>query len=269
MKAKRTVGRSMLLDPEVCFLCAVIVEDVSCFPPWPDCCYCVVQVLVNMKGGREELCGQVVNFSLWVTMRSLFSGTGQRRMVAFSFWVHHSCSPACLYQMVRANSLEKVCIKMENRKTPNPKSQLCLVGRKHLANNTMCLLFCPPMLRRSSFSSASNGFHLWGSGGWLTLPTVHSQFTPFHFECFTTSLCGFALPAKQEDRESLLEEASWNCPVCMKGSTGDESIVKSMCPDGMHPHEVRELAELTAKQHLVIFERCPGAGSILVPHLFC
>lgn len=164
MKAKRTVGRSMLLDPEVCSLCAVIVEDVSCFPPWPDCCYCVVQVLVNMKGGREELCGQVVNFSLWVTMRSLFSGTGQRRMVAFSFWVHHSCSPACLYQMVRANSLEKVCIKMENRKTPNPKSQLCLVGRKHLANNTMCLLFCPPMLRRSSFSSASNGFHLWGSG---------------------------------------------------------------------------------------------------------
>lgn len=58
-------------------------------------------------------------------------------------------------------------------------------------------------------------------------------------------------------------------PCLHKGSTGDESIVKSMCPDGLHPHEVRELAELTAKQDLVIFERCPGAGSILVPHLFC
>lgn len=55
----------------------LIVEDVSCFPPRPDCCCCAVQVLVNIMDGTEELCGQVVNFSLRVKMHSREQGRGE------------------------------------------------------------------------------------------------------------------------------------------------------------------------------------------------
>ena len=59
----------------------------------------------------------------------------------------------------------------------------------------------------------------------IPLPEVHSQFTPFPLSTSQQGLCGLALAAKKEDRESLLEEASLNRPGPMEGSTGDEPMV--------------------------------------------
>lgn len=114
-------------------------------------------------------------------------------------------------------------------KDSKPQKSTCLVGRKHLASNTNCLLFCPPMLSAFHLTSASSGFHLQESGGWLAFPAVHSQFIPFPLSTSQQGLCGLELPIKKEDRESLLEQASLNCPVPMEWSTGDEPIIQNQC----------------------------------------